>query len=403
VAGPREPRRGERPREIARSVNQRRGDGTALLCALVLCNTACLGAFGPLLPEIGRTRALADWQLGVLAGSFGFARMIADVPTGALAGRRLGTMLAVSPVVLLGGLLLLGSGGPFPLLVLGRVLTGLGHTLGMVGGLTAILQEDGGASGSIRLNLFEFSGMLGVLGGLTTVGLLPAGWGWSMSLLVASSPLVVTFALIPGLRRRFPDRSRPTPPAPAPPSPRSRTSMPAIVWVMFVTGSVMSLSWSGVSQFLIPLRGTREFGLDREGVSRLLALAQVVDLAALLPVGWLADRIGRVLMLGIVLTLLGLGTWGTGLGSFTHFALGCALFGVGMAGWMLPLGVIREHTDLRALAWRTGLYRVGIDATSFLGPLVCGILSEAYSGVFIALIGLAAVITGGRLLWRELT
>jgi MFS family permease len=384
-------------------VSQRRGDGTELLCALVLCNTVCLGAFGPLLPEIGRTRALADWQLGVLAGSFGFARMIADVPTGALAGRRLGTMLAVSPVVLLCGLLLLGSGGPFVLLVLGRVLTGLGHTLGMVGGLTAVLQEDRGASGSVRLNLFEFSGMLGVLGGLTTVGLLPAAWGWSMSLLVASSPLVVTFALIPALRRRFPDQSRPTRPAPAAPSPRSRTSTAPIVWLMFVTGAVMSLTWSGVSQFLIPLRGTREFGLDREGVSRLLALAQVVDLAALLPVGWLADRVGRVLMLGIVLTLLGLGTWGTGLGSFTHFALGCALFGVGMAGWMLPLGVIREHTDLRALAWRTGFYRVGIDATSFLGPLICGILSEAYSGVFIALIGLAAVITGGRLLWRGLT
>ena len=384
-------------------MNQRRGDGTALLCALVLCNTVCLGAFGPLLPEIGRARSLADWQLGVLAGSFGFARMIADVPTGALAGRRLGTMLAVSPAVLLSGLLLLGSGGPFPVLVLGRVLTGLGHTLGMVGGLTAILQDDRRATGSVRLNLFEFAGMLGVLGGLTTVGLLPAAWGWSKSLLIASSPLVVTFALIPALRRRFPDRARPTPSAPTTPSPRSRTPTPPIVWVMFATGSVMSLSWSGVSQFLIPLRGTREFGLDREGVSRLLALAQVVDLAALLPVGWLADRIGRVLMLGIVLTLLGLGTWGTGLGSFTHFALGCALFGVGMAGWMLPLGVIREHTDLRALAWRTGLYRVGIDATSFLGPLICGILSEAYSGVFIALIGLTAVITGGRLLWRGLT
>jgi len=383
-------------------VKRHRGDGTALLCVLVLSNTFCLGAFGPLLPEIGRAQALADWQLGVLAGAFGFARMIADVPTGALAGRRLGTMLAVSPAVLLGGVALLSSAGPFPVLVLGRVLTGLGHTLGMVGGLTAILQGDRGSAGSLRLNLFEFSGMLGVLGGLTAVGLLPGSWGWPISLAVASAPLLVTLALAPVLRRRFPDRPRPTPAPPSAAAAPSGARTAPIVWLMFVTGAVMSLSWSAVSQFLIPLRGTREFGLDREGVSRLLALAQIVDLAVLLPVGWLADRVGRVLMLGVVLTLLGFGTWGAGLGSFAHFAAGCALFGVGMAGWMLPLGVIREHVELRTLAWRTGLYRVGIDATSFLGPLVCGVLGEAYSGRFIASVGLAALLMGGRLIWRGL-
>ncbi|PYO56239.1 MAG: hypothetical protein DMD83_15400, partial [Candidatus Rokuibacteriota bacterium] len=100
-------------------MSARRPDGTALLCLLVFCTTFGIGAFGPLLPEIGRTQALADWQLGVLAGSFGFARMIADVPTGALAGRRLGTMLVIAPVVLLAGTLLLGTAGPFPVLVLG--------------------------------------------------------------------------------------------------------------------------------------------------------------------------------------------------------------------------------------------------------------------------------------------
>jgi MFS family permease len=383
-------------------VRGRRADGTALLCLLVLCNTFCLGAFGPLLPEIGRAQALADWQLGVLAGAFGFARMVADVPTGALAGRRLGTMLVVSPLILAAGLVLLATAGPFPVLVVGRALTGLGHTLGMVGGLTAILEEDRGSTGSVRLNLFEFSGMLGVLGGLTAVGLLPVTWGWPVSLAVASVPVLIPLVMAPWLRRRFPDRpARVTAPSTVGPA-SARATTPPIVWLMFAAGAVMSLSWSAVSQFLIPLRGTREFGLGREGVSRLLALAQLVDLAVLLPVGWLADRVGRVPMLGVVLTLLGLGTLGTGLGSFPHFVVGCALFGVGMAGWMLPLGVIREHVNLRTLAWRTGLYRVGIDATSFLGPLICGFLGDAFTGAFIALVGLAAVATGVRLLWRSL-
>ena len=74
-------------------------DTTWILCVLVLCNTFCIGAFSPLLPEIGRTQGLADWQLGVLAGSFSLARMIADLPSGALAGRHLATTLIVSPIL----------------------------------------------------------------------------------------------------------------------------------------------------------------------------------------------------------------------------------------------------------------------------------------------------------------
>src|SRR5262249_1488732 len=118
------------------------------------------------------------------------------------------------------------------------------------------------------------------------------------------------------------------------------------------------------------------FGLDRAGVSRLLALSQLVDLLALLPVGWLADRVGRVPVLGAVAIAMGLGTWGAGLGSFPLFSAGCALFGPGLAGWMLPLGVMREHTPPGQLAWRTGLYRLGADAAVFAGPLICGVVGE---------------------------
>jgi MFS family permease len=211
----------------------------------------------------------------------------------------------------------------------------------------------------------------------------------------------VPSAIAPALRGRFPNQPRragaTTTVSPAPPG---RTA--PIVRLMFAVGVVMALGWSSVSQFLIPLRGTREFGLDRGGVSTLLALAQLLDLAVLLPVGWLADRAGRVPVLGGVIALLGLGAWGTGLGSFPPFVAGCALLGLGMAGWMLPLGVIREHIEPHTLAWRTGLYRVGIDAAAFLGPLICGILGEGHTMVFIALVGLAAVALGGCLLWRSL-
>ena len=376
--------------------------GTALLCLVVFASTVCVGAFGPLLPEIARAQGLPDWQLGVLAGSFGFARMAADLPAGAFATRRLATSLTLAPIALLAGMLLLATAGPFPVLVLGRLLTGLAHTLVMVGSLTAVLQDRQGPRASMRLNTLEFAGMLGVLGGLALVGLLPERWPWNLTLLAAAGPVVVSLAGTLVLTRMVPGRLASAPSiagaAAATPTPSARAApVPPIVRLMFALGVVMALAWSAVSQFVIPLRGTREFGLARAGISGLLSLAQLVDLIVLLPVGWLADRIGRLPVLTAVAVTLGFGLLAVGLGALPLLVIGCALFGLGMAGWMLPLGVIREHTDVTRLGWRTGVYRVGVDGAIFLGPLICGVLGPAHTPIFIALVGVAAFAIAVRL------
>src|SRR5262249_46211601 len=153
----------------------------------------------------------------------------------------------------------------------------------------------------------------------------------------------------------------------SPPLPH-REPLAPIVRLMFALGVIMALAWSAVSQFVIPLRGTREFGLERAGISGLLSLAQLVDLLVLLPVGWLPDRVGRPPVLVGVAAALGVALLAVGVGSLHLMAVGAALFGLGMAGWMLPLGVIREHTDRARLGWRTGVYRVGVDGAIFLGP-----------------------------------
>jgi len=375
---------------------------TRLLCVVLFCNAFGLGAFGPLLPEIGRSQSLADWQLGLAAAAFGFARMVAAMPTGLLVARRLAATLMAAPVVIVVGTVLLVAAGPFPMLLAGRFLLGVAQTLTMIGGLMAMLLDDHGPNASVRLNLFEFSGMLGVLGGLGLVAVAPSAWGWRASLLIASTPVLVPLLMIPAMSRVFPK---------APPHDRSdsstalerapgRRASRIVVALMFGAGIVFALSWSAVSGFVVPIRGTREFGLSRTGISWLLAMSQVIDLLFLLPVGRAADLMGRGVVLGGVLMVLGLGTIGVGLGSLSWFALGCACFGLGLAGWMLPLGVIREHTPVARLAWRTGLYRVGVDSAMFLGPLVAGVVGRDGEGIFLAFIGATALALGARLLWR---
>ena len=382
------------PRRLARL------DRAGLLFVLLFCNAFGVGAFGPLLPEIGRTQSLPDWQLGFVASAFGFARMAAAMPVGMLVVRRLAAALMAAPLILVLGLLLLVNARSLPVLLVGRFLLGISHTLTMVGGLTAVLLE-GGGSVSTRLNLFEFAGMLGILGGPGTVALVPAAWGWKLALALASAPVVLSLLLLPELRRRFPDapalvRRAAAPSADMP----GRRGDRGVVALMFGTAIVFALTWSSASAFVIPIRGTREFGLTRTGISWLLGMAQAIDLAALIPVGRLADRLGHGLILGAASVMLGLGAVAVGLGSRVWFGIGCACLGLGLAGWMLPLGVIRHHTPAAQLGWRTGLYRVGVDAAIFLGPLVTGLLGRGGESVFLALASAVALALGARLMTR---
>jgi MFS family permease len=374
-----------------------------LLAILLFCNTFGLGGFNPLLPEIGRAQGMANWQIGLLASAFGFARMAAAMPTGAFVARRLGTALVAAPLVLISGLLFLVSGGPFWALIAGRLLLGVAHTLAMVGGLTAILVQERGRNASVRLNVFEFAGMLGILGGLGTVALVPAAWGWKISLLIGSSPVLIPLLLTRTMRRAFPSPpmfERGLAPTERTTIFRQRPGSKGVIALMFAVGIIFALAWAGVSQFVVPIRGARDFGLSRTGISWLLAAAQSLDLLVLLPVGRIADRVGRGLVLGMVAIVLGLGALGVGLGSFVWFALGCICLGLALAGWMLPLGVIREHTPLARLAWTTGLYRVGVDGASFLGPFICGFLGPSGEAVFLTAIGVTGLALGVRLLWR---
>jgi hypothetical protein len=95
-----------------------------LVCVIMGANTVSIGAFPALLPEIGASAHLADWQLGAVAGAFGFARMLADVPVGLFITHHLARALTVAPIFLVSGALVMTTGGEFSTVLAGRVLMG---------------------------------------------------------------------------------------------------------------------------------------------------------------------------------------------------------------------------------------------------------------------------------------
>jgi MFS family permease len=148
------------------------------------------------------------------------------------------------------------------------------------------------------------------------------------------------------------------------------------VRLAFITGAVVAITYATLELYVIPLRGSREFGLDRAGVARLLMLAQAADIVALLPAGMLADRFGTGRLLAAVSVLMAGALVLTGFGGVAALTAGAAMFGLGMAGWMLPLALVRRDTPPALIAWRTALYRVGVDGGLFLGPFLSGLLGS---------------------------
>jgi MFS family permease len=354
-----------------------------LVCLTSATTTVSVGAFPALLPEIATAGALADWQLGAVVGAFGLARMLSNVPAGLFITHHLRWALGLAPIVALGGAFVLARADGFAALVLGRALMGLGHTLQMLGGLTAVLRYRGGPGLASALNAIEFSAMLGVLSGAGLLTVLPRAVSWNGALLLACAPMAANLFLLSALLGSLPRTgaagSRPLFARSQDAASGETAAAPGgsgmLALLAVGAGASIAVCYATVEQFVIPLRGSREFGLDRAGIARLLMLSQIVDLATLLPLGALADRRGTARVLGGVLLVLSLALALIGFGPLPLMTVGCALFGFSMAGWMLPVGILRSVTPPAQVAWRTALYRVSVDGGMFAGPFLSGILA----------------------------
>jgi len=377
-----------------------------LLCAVIFVNTFSIGAFPVLLPEIGRAGGLGDVALGAAAAAFGLARVVADIPGGLFIRNHLRRAILFAPCALAAGVLCIGSGGSLPVLVLGRALIGAGHALGMLSSLTAILLHRDEYTLSFSLGAFEMSGMLGVLGGMTVVGVLPTTWPWHIVFLVACAPQMLGFLVLPALFASLPADApgtrKPLFARDQPDGQRVSTrSRSVLAPLAFAVGVVVALSWSAVGQFILPLRADRQFGLGRSGVALLLALPQLVDVLCALPLGVIADRTRRSAVLGVVLFIFAAGIILVAFAPLGLAVFGCVLFGMGLAGWNLPLSILRRVTPPERVAWRTAQYRVAVDAGIFLGPFLSGILGEGPLWMLSASCGAMLGILGVAMFFRR--
>jgi MFS family permease len=354
-----------------------------LLCLIIFVNTLSIGAFPVLLPEIGRTNGIEYAALGAIAGAFGLARVFADIPAGLFITHHLRRALVIGVVCVAAGVICLGIDGPYALLVAGRALGGVGHALSMLGGMTAIIRYAPAGSRGFSLNAFEMCAMLGVLFGMIAAGFLPAHWPWNATLLAASAPQALALLLLSPVLRAIPaDAASVTKRAlfsrghAAALADNARPRVSRATVIAFTVGCVIAVAWSSIGQFILPIRASHDFELGREKVALLLSIPQVFDVLLLLPIGLLADRTSHERVLAVVLVIMAMGVAAIAFGSMHVVIIGCALLGIGLAGWMLPVSLINQAGASHGVSWRTALYRTGVDAGVFIGPVLSGLLIQ---------------------------
>src|SRR5262249_24257058 len=179
-------------------------------------------------------------------------------------------------------------GDSFGWLVLGRVLMGAGHTLGTLSLLTTLLKTSAESRLASALGAFEFSAMLGMLGGMTLVGALPGTLSWQTAFGIPCSALLPVPLTLRELLRLLPDDGGRGPwfartaalaeAAAAPAAPRGTTML------AFAAGGAIALAYATLEQFVIPVRGNREVGLERAGIARPPMLSPLCETAPLPPV-----------------------------------------------------------------------------------------------------------------------
>jgi MFS family permease len=339
------------------------------------------GVYPPLLSELMAAVGLSFAGAGLLGSAFGVARLALDLPAGALV-ERIGAagMLHTGIGLVLAGTLVTATASSLPALVLGRGLTGFGSGMSMVVALIYLMRAGPPEQRTRRGNMFEGALISGNAAGAFLAGAISvrAGWRWGFGLgaaAVALGWLVAAVRIAPLVRTVG---EAPPPAAPAAPrrAPGPAPPLAALLAIHLATFS-LSFSWSGGISTLAPLYGGQALGLTPADIGRTMAIAYLVEVAVLLPVGWAADTLGRLRVLlpgfGVILAGNVLLPLSGGMASYT---LACTLVIVGMTVWMIPPSILAERLAGRVGGRAIGWYRFTADLGMVAAPVTVGWLIE---------------------------
>ncbi|MCA0296583.1 MAG: MFS transporter [Actinobacteria bacterium] len=368
----------------------------ALLRRLVLpvyLPTALYGtgasAIVPVVPLVGLDLGLSVPQVALLSTAVGLLAVVGPLPTGQLVARigERGALVAgglVSIVAVVGCLVAAWSDGATPLPVWAPALfcasilvMALGDLTWDLGRQTYIADEVPPHLRARAMTLFggtmRVGRIIGPLLGAAAITLAGPAAAFLVHLVGAGAGLVLIIRFVPP-RLASPVHAEHVE---ATPPPRGTVLRPLVL----VGLAVLVLTVARTNRdLLLPLLGN-EFGHPEAVVSLVFAVAAAVELAFILPAGWLMDRFGRAAVLVPCLALMGVGYLIAALSATVPgFVVVSLVFAVGNGlGAGINKTLSADLTPSRNRAGWLGLWNSLTNAGALVGPAVVAVAATASS------------------------
>jgi multidrug resistance protein len=377
------------------------------LCALILVNQLGFGIITPVLPGYARSFGLDASAVGLVIGIYGFARFLANVPAGQLAERR-----GRRPVLIVGTIItsvasaLIAMADSLPQLLAFRLLSGLGAATVLTGGQIMAGDIASPEQRGRMMSTYQGFFLVGVGLGPTPGGILADAFGLRAPFVAyavfSSLACAVALTLI-----------RETRPAVGVPARvdgerggRSSTTLRgALLGAPFVLIAIVSwvqfFARTGAIFTLVPLLGREHAGLTASQIGFAFTAVNVLTIAMLYPSGIFADRFGRKLTIApsTIVAGLALALW-AGSSDFSSFLLAALVWGVGSgicgpapAAYLADLA----PADLRGRIF--GAFRSVSDSGYIVGPLLLGLLTDAYGYTLPLLLTGGMIVASGAVFW----
>jgi MFS family permease len=370
------------------------------LFAIDILTAFTVGMVPPLLPLLADEWRLSPLEAGLVNTLYAAGRLGASYPASALRGRR-GTRTAVllGLGLLIAGVVACGVAPGFPTFLLGRLVMGIGASTAFIAIFAELLEAAPPAWRGRLTNLFEGMAILSLAIGSTLGAWVAGGLGWRWVFIGAAPVLLLCGiagrALQPEAGRHVagPDVARRVDPLRA-----HRRLLP-----VYVASLSLSLTWSGLFATMAPLLGHAQYGLGAGAIGLALSAGYTAELAGLLGVGLVIDRVRRepVFYVGAGAVTAG----GLVLAAGAHpavFVLGLILIGGGFAVWMVPAIVLADRVGTPMPPVYFAVYRIAMDTGMIVGPLALGAAADvagdrlAVGGAGFVLLAGAVLLAAGR-------
>ncbi len=367
-----------------RSLRMRLREHGQLLTVLNLSTVSFLVLLGlsmvaPILPSYAESFQVNYAMVGLVISSFAVARVFIDIPAGFL-GRKYD-----KKVIMIFGLILIvlssilaGTAPTYSILILARVIEGVGSALYVTSATVFLAQIAGTERRGQLMSVYSGMLLLGSIFGPSFGGIIASIYDIRapfFAYAIAAGFGIVPTLILPKLNNSEHNSNN-----------HGHKASLQDIWIVlrypsFLLGTLATFTLffirTGVRSTLVPLYAANNLGLEIDVIGILLTFAALATASTMVPMGSISDRIGRrnpliaaLLFSAIVTFLIPFSTDLIGL-TICMIAYGAA---VGLSG---PIAAyITDVSPPDRLEISMGLYRTISDFGFIMGPLLLGFLAD---------------------------